>query len=307
MPLVSVIVPSYNIESHIRQTLDAILAQRGAELEVIVVDDGSTDRTCDLVESYGTRVQLLRQANAGVCAARNRGWRTARGDYLCFVDHDDVWHPDKLALQLAEFARDPDLGLVYTDFVFWSPDAKGEYPAPESVWRDTPGLDEDLSGWVYHQLLLDCWVLTSTAMIRREALERCGGFDEALPYSEDWDLWLRLSREYRFAKLRQVTTLYRQIPTQGSRRFRARDYRTELLTAAAARWGEASPDGRRSPSGVFRRRLSQYHMGHGFSCLKAEEMALARSSFMAAWSVRRMSIKPLIYLVAALLGWRPSW
>src|SRR6218665_1043878 len=230
MPAVTVIIPSFNIEQHIAQTLDSVLAQRYPDIELIVVDDGSSDGTLDIVRRYidrfGERVRLITQANAGVSVARNHGLREARGEFIAFMDHDDVWLPDKIELQMTEFERDPSLGLVCSWFKPWLPDAAGHYPDPALFHEIKPGLDPENSGWVYTQLMIDSWVLTSAALIRRSALERCGSFDDQLPYSEEWDLWLRLSREYRFAMLNQVTTLYRQLPSQGSRKFRELDYRS---------------------------------------------------------------------------------
>ncbi|MCH7342792.1 glycosyltransferase family 2 protein [Pelomonas sp. CA6] len=307
--MVSVIVPSFNAERHLRETLDAILAQQaeGLVLEVIVVDDGSSDASVAIAAAYGERLRLVRQANAGVSRARNLGLSLARGEFVCFVDHDDVWLPGKLAAQLAEFERDPGLGVVYSRFAVWHPDPAGRYPPPASLAEERPGLDEAESGWIYPVLLLDSVVLTSCAMARRERLAACGGFDESLPYSEDWDLWLRLSRQCRFAKLARVTTLYRQQPTQGSRHFRAIDYRTRLLEGAVRRWGLVSPDGGRLDRRRFRHQLARYHMDFGYVCLKAGERALGRRAFVKAWRHRPAWARPWICWLASCLGWTPKW
>src|SRR5687768_3824605 len=163
-PVVSVIIPTYNCEAYIAETVDSVLGQTFGNLEIIVIDDGSTDRTREIVASYGPLVRLITQANSGVCAARNRGIREAAGRYLCLMDHDDYWFADKLALQVQEMERQPQVGLVYSTFVFWYPDAEGRFPDPGS-YRTVPepsGVDEAFSGWIYHLLLLDCWVLTSS-------------------------------------------------------------------------------------------------------------------------------------------------
>src|SRR5688500_19764582 len=97
-PTVSIVIPTYNCEAYISETLYSVLGQTFTDLELIVVDDGSTDRTREIVASFGTSVRLLSQANSGVCAARNYGIREAAGRYLCLMDHDDYWYPDKLAL-----------------------------------------------------------------------------------------------------------------------------------------------------------------------------------------------------------------
>jgi hypothetical protein len=309
MSSVSIIIPTYNIERFIRQTIDAILAQSCKDIEIIVVDDGSTDGTRDLVRAYGAPVRLVEQKNAGVCAARNHGLREARSPFICFIDHDDYWYPDKLESQLAEMNRDPELGVVYTNFEFWRQDAQGQYPEPASFSRPQPATqtDPEFSGWIYPQLLLDCWVLTSTAMFRAEVLREVGAFDESLPYSEDWDLWLRISRRYRFTKLSRPSTLYRQLPTQGSRVLRPIDYRTRLLERAVAQWGLAGPDGKALSRSRFAAQLASYHQSYGFDRLKGGQRLLACQSFLKAFAVAPTRPKSLAYLAASLVGWRPRW
>ena len=200
-PTVSVIIPSYNCELYIAETLESILDQTFKDIEIIVVDDGSTDKTRQIVTSYGAPVRLVTQTNAGVCAARNRGIREAAGQYVCLMDHDDYWLPDKLALQLEQMQRHPEVGLVSLQHLCLVESRSGRRFSPSGNYKDESSgsaIDEEFSGWIYHLLLLDCWVLTSSALIRGEAFNKCGSFDESLPYSEDWDLWLRISREYPF-------------------------------------------------------------------------------------------------------------
>lgn len=308
-PAVSVIIPAYNCEAYIAETLDSVLGQTFGDLEVIVVDDGSTDRTPEIVTSCGAPVRLVTQANSGVCAARNRGIREAAGQYLCLMDHDDYWFPDKLALQVQEMERQPEVGLVYSTFAFWYPDTNGRFPVPAS-YRSGPepsGLDEEFSGWIYHLLLLDCWVLTSSALIRAKVFEKCGIFDESLPYSEDWDLWLRMSREYPFAKLKKTLTLYRQHPRQGNLVEREIDYRTELLTRAVEKWGLCSPDNRCITRHQFRQTMARYHRDFGIRHLASGNLKLANRSFLKSWLTSPARLKSLAYIPAGLLGWRPKW
>ena len=244
-PSVTVVIPTYNAQVFIEQTLRSVLDQSHGNLEVIVVDDGSTDSTCAIVEGIDPRVRLIRQSRGGVCVARNRGLGEAHAPYICFLDHDDVWHSDKVRAQLQAFADHPDAVLVHTDYVMWRPDADGAFAPAASLFEPSPDVrvDADNSGWAYHHLLVDSFILTSTAMLRTSDVREVGGFDPALPYSEDWDLWLRLSRLKPFVKLAGRFALYRQLPTQGSRVARDVDYRTELLKRAIARWGTRSPNG----------------------------------------------------------------
>lgn len=308
-PAISIIIPTYNCESYIAETINSVLNQTFSDFELIVIDDGSTDHTRQIASSYGENVRLITQANAGVCKARNRGIREAAGRYLCLMDHDDYWFPDKLALQMDTMERHPEAGLVYSTFNWWFPDANGAFPPAEAYIEDPcpEGIDEDFSGWIYHLLLLDCWVLTSSALIRAEVFGRCGMFDESLPYSEDWDLWLRIAREYPFIKLKKSLTLYRQHAYQGNLVTRVIDYRTDLLTTAAEKWGLCSPDGRCITKQQFRRTISRYHRDFGIRHLLSGNLRIANRSFIKSWLTSPVSLKSLAYIPAGLLGWRPKW
>ena len=307
-PLVTVIIPAHNCEPYIDETLDAVLAQTLDDFELIVVDDGSTDGTRARVTARSDpRIRLLPQANAGVCVARNHGIREARGRYVCLLDHDDYWYPDKLASQVALLEADRRAGVVYSSFILWHRGADGRFPAPAAYDVGETGIDPDYSGWIYHQFLIDCWMLTSTAMFRREVFEQCGSFDESLPYSEDWDLWLRISQVYPFIKQTQATTLYRQHPLQGNRKVRDTDYRTQLLETAVRRWGYCSRDGRCTDVAAFKRQLARYHLSYGFGHLRAGNRLHGVKACVRAWRNATTDMRYLGYAMAALAGWTPRW
>lgn len=309
MPKVSVIIPSFNCEDYIAETVRSVLGQTVQDIEVIVVDDGSTDRTREIVAAFGMPVRLIAQTNAGRCAARNRGLREARGEFICLLDHDDVWFSDKLERQLAQFEVHPEAGGVYSAIIYWHADSAGHFPAPDSfdLHAYPDGIDAALSGWIYHQFLLDCQMLTSAALFRAEVFAHCGVYDESLPYSEDWELWLRIARAYPLIKLCRPTTLYRQHIGQGSRAVRDIDYRTELLTQAAARWGLCSRDGRCVSRRQFWRQLALYHAGFAGHHLQSGSLKIALRSFFKAWRCQPFNFKYLAYIPAALLGWKPDW
>jgi glycosyltransferase involved in cell wall biosynthesis len=188
-PLVSVIVPTYNRAAVLGRAIESVLAQTMRDLELLVVDDASSDETQALLARCGDpRLRVLRQAqNGGVARARNAGAAAARGRFLAFLDSDDCWAPEKLARQLAVFAvGPPGLGLVFTGIE--SHDAQGarEQARPEPSAR----------GFVFPAMLRRNVVLGggSNALLRRECFEIAGGFDPRLPACEDYDLWLRVSR-----------------------------------------------------------------------------------------------------------------
>lgn len=309
MPTVSVIIPSYNCEAYIADTIDSVLNQTYKDIELLVIDDGSSDRTREIVASYNHPVRLITQANARVSAARNRGIREAKGEYICLLDHDDYWFPEKLDRQLKGFQAHPDAGVIYSAFILWKPDRHGHFPDPVgidlTVYPD--GIDPDFSGWVYHQFLLDCWMLTSTTMFKADVFQRCGVFDELLPYSEDWDLWLRVSQEFPMIQLSRPTTLYRQHPEQGNRLVRDVDYRTELLIKSGQRWGLCSRDGRCLTRRQFRKQIAECHASYGLHHLRAGNSGEAFSALRKAWWVNPRRVRYLAYILAGSLGWRPNW
>lgn len=307
-PLVSVIIPTYNCENYILETINCILGQDYPAIELIVVDDGSTDKTQEIIESFGAKVKLLKQQNSGVCKSRNRGISVASGQFICLMDHDDYWFPNKISAQLKCFEDYPEAGVVYSSFTLWHADIQGKFPNPDNFTSSASGIDKEYSGWIYHLLLLDCWVLTSTAMFRSEVFHECGNFDEKLPFSEDWDLWLRISRSYQFLKINNITTLYRQHKNQGNKVVRPIDYRCNLLLRAYTTWGLCSPDGQCLTKLQFSRQLSLYHTEFGLSQLCSNgSLSIAIKSFLRAWLAFPLNIKSLAYLFAAIFGWQPNW
>lgn len=187
-PTVSVIIPTYNRKKLLARAIDSVLGQAFADFELIVVDDGSTDGTGQFLRCHGDpRIRCVRQANAGVAAARNRGIREARGRYFALLDSDDEWLPEKLALQVELFESGPDrLGLVYTGV--------------ESVRNgQVTSLDiPTVRGHVLREMLVSNVIHGggSNAMIRRDVISTIGLFDEHLPAMEDYEFFLRISRFY---------------------------------------------------------------------------------------------------------------
>lgn len=305
-PLISVVVPVFNGEQFIEETVRHVLAQTYPAVELVVVDDGSADRTLEIVESVAPSARLIRQANQGVSAARNRGLQTATGKWVIFLDQDDLWHPMQLEKQARWMSAHPDCAAVVCPYHHWRP-VQGQYPDPAGLWREEQdaGTDPDFTGWVYHQFLWDCWAQTSGTLLRRSALQAVGGYDETLAYSEDWDLWLRLSLQFPFATLRWPSVLYRHHEVQGSRTVRAQDFRTELLERYAAQHGLASRDGRRMDPARFRQILAGYHYSHGMLHMLHGQRGVSARSFLKAWKHQPTKPKLLALALAAAGGWRP--
>lgn len=185
-PQVSVIVPLYNLRDFVTDAIDSVLAQTipTDAVEIIVIDDGSTDGGGELVRRYASPVHYHHQNNRGLSAARNAGVRTARAPFLMFLDADDRILPEKLEAQLAGFRAHPDTDLVYTG---WRYIDESGHPLPQRGWSREQGN-------VLEHLVLGNLIHPHAALVRRELVEHAGGFDETLTSVEDWDLWLRISR-----------------------------------------------------------------------------------------------------------------
>jgi glycosyltransferase involved in cell wall biosynthesis len=202
-PLVSVIMPVHNCARYIAEAVDSVLTQDYPHKELIVVDDGSVDETPAILETYGKRLRLLRQQNQGAAVARNRALGVAQGELVSFLDGDDVWLPGKLRAQVSYLSNHPATTLLYGNWSVWHPDSAGQWPDPLRFADayDENSVDESGSGWIYTRLLLDSIVCTITAMMPTELLRAVGGFDEELRIGEDYDLWLRLSRQVEARKM----------------------------------------------------------------------------------------------------------
>ncbi|MBH1986337.1 MAG: glycosyltransferase family 2 protein [Burkholderiales bacterium] len=185
MPVVSVIIPAYNAEAFIGETLTSVIAQTLHDIEVIVVDDGSRDGTAKVVQSFPS-VRYIHKANGGVSAARNHGVAHAQGEFIAFLDSDDIWHPDKLRQQVQAMREHPDSDLCRTRLSIKPADLPGivsgqaRSDAPHTL---VPELGPSF---------IDPYFTTSAVMVRKSAFERVQGFDTSLRIAEDVDFYLRL-------------------------------------------------------------------------------------------------------------------
>jgi glycosyltransferase involved in cell wall biosynthesis len=200
-PRISCIVPVYNGERYLAETLDSILAQTHQSLEILVVDDGSTDRTATVAAGFGPRVRYCWQENAGEAAARNRGLSMAQTEFVAFLDADDLWHPEKLARQIARFQEQPEIDLCFTCFQnFWIPELAEE----ERRYHGSP-LSQPQSAWS-----------TSTVMARRSVFARVGNFsdDGSLTAGSESMIWfLRAQEEGAVMAVLPEVLMYRRMHT----------------------------------------------------------------------------------------------
>ena len=300
MPLVSVVIPAYNAEKFVLQAVRSVLQQCYQPLEIWLVDDGSTDQTAEIVRQHASIVKIVRQENAGVAAARNTGLRLARGELICFLDADDGWLPGKLASQVAYMQAHPEVGLLYHDWLVWRPDATGAYPPLPAIPPEcTDTIDNDQSGWIYHHLLLDSLVHTSTAMIRSQVIADVGLFDPQLKLGEDYDYWLRVSRQWQMHKLKAVYSFYRAVPGSLSNVPSPQNTEYLLVQNAVKQWGLAAPNGASLTPTQLNDRLAGMAFGFGYSHFYRGNPAVAKQAFLHCLRHKPLHWRALCYAAAS--------
>ena len=218
-PRVSIITPTYNREGFIGEAVESVLSQTFADFELLIVDDGSTDSTEERLTPYreDPRVKYFQQENQGQSIARNLALQHAQGEFICFLDSDNAWVPDKLEKQLAVFERTPEVEVVYGDII--TIDESGNELSRDNMARH--------SGFVAFQMLKDNFVSMNTAMARRRCFDELGGMGGKRRVADDYDLWLRFSARYRFRYIPEYFAYYRvmgdQISSDKSGRFESNE------------------------------------------------------------------------------------
>lgn len=207
MPTVSVVIPTYNRAHLLKRAIQSVLNQTYQDFELIIVNDGSTDETEEVIKTFADdRISYIRHdKNRGMSIALNSGLERARGEFIAFQDSDDEWIPNKLERQMEVFKNLPEhFGVIYTSFVHIKGDRRKLLPPSPK------------SGYIYSDILKErdtCWIAQPSVLIRKECFEKVGFFDENLPSLLDWDMWLRLSKHYHFYHLNEVLCKIHESPT----------------------------------------------------------------------------------------------
>jgi glycosyltransferase involved in cell wall biosynthesis len=286
--LVSVVIPTYNRAELLERAVNSVLSQTYPNLEVIIVDDASTDNTQDRIkdlQQVDHRIQYYRHlSNRGAQAARNTGIHAANGRYIAFLDSDNEWLPRKLEKQMALFSSKADsLGAVYCGY--WEVASRGDV------------LNEYLPhyrGQVYKQALNEWLTDTSTLVVRKDVIEKIRGFDENTRAYQEWDICIRLARECEFDFVPDCLTIYHQHALPSISKDHLRDaygylgvvdnYQEEILRQC----GKSA--------------LSQHYLKTGRLFIHAEQFDLARACFLKSIQYYPFNIKAMIHFGASLLG-----
>ncbi|OQY26343.1 MAG: hypothetical protein B6244_13890 [Candidatus Cloacimonetes bacterium 4572_55] len=215
-PLVSVIIPIYNGEKYIEETLISLYKQTYPVLETIIIDDGSTDRSVSIVEKIddvSCRRKIVSQQNGDVSRARNEGIKNAEGELIAFLDQDDLWRPDKIERQVSRFQKEPDIDLVFTDLVKFNDQGKSRRA------KDKDRLARSLTDQnLFAKLSQKNVLMPSAVMVKKESFIRAGWFDESFKTCGDYEMWLRMAAlGMKFRYLPEPLTLYRMHEVNASR------------------------------------------------------------------------------------------
>ena len=205
-PLVSVVIPTYNGAKYLPQALDSVLAQTYRPYEIVVVDDGSKDNTRAVLQPYLTQISYVYQDNRGEPAARNTGIRNSKGEFIAFLDADDLWHPRKLELQMNCFRQHPEYGLVYCLMQTFMGEPLPEFDRMEAPPSAVP------TGRIFSQLFWKPAFAPSAVLFRKSCIDSAGLFDEHFFIGCDYQMWLRMARHVQIGCVPQPLTLYRLHP-----------------------------------------------------------------------------------------------
>jgi glycosyltransferase involved in cell wall biosynthesis len=211
---ISVVVPTFNRAYCLERCLDSILSQTFLPLEVIVVNDGSTDETTGLLEKYGNKIRSFKIPNSGVSAARNHAIKQAKGEWIALLDSDDEWLPSRLEKQVDLLKHFPNLKLIHGEEI-WIRNGKRV---------NQKKIHKKEGGYIYQKCLPLCCISPSASLIKKEVLEELGGFDEDFPVCEDYDLWLKITAKYEVGYVPDpIINKYGGHEDQLSRKFFAMD------------------------------------------------------------------------------------
>ena len=284
MPKVTVIIPTCNRSASLRNAIASVLAQTFTDLEILVVDDASGDNTREVVEEFKeSSIQYIRHdANCGGAVARNTGITHSRSEYIAFLDDDDEWLPNKLEVQMKVFEHcSPQVGAIYTGHR----NVNRETGETIGIWRPLK------KGHIYEDLMKKNWVsTTSSVVLKRECLKNVGTFDERLPSFQDYDLWIRIAREYLFEYVDEILVTYYE-------------HRKKIWTnhGALEKGIDVMVD-KYAQSKELKKNFSYHYLGLGERCLMNGDMKKGRELLRKGMELYPFEIKHYLNWGVSLLG-----
>lgn len=285
MPCVSIIIPTYNSSGFIVDALSSITNNDINDLEIVVVDDGSTDSTIEIIKKQPVNIVLITQNNTGRGAARNNGLKHSKGKYIAFLDHDDLLEPTSISERIQYLEDNPDKGWVCTDAMEFDKTGDLRLFLNQFPWLD---LNEDH----FCQLLKGCFPLTSTVMIRSELVQQVGGFNTAIDYGDDIEFFLRLLLVSDIGLIRKALTRRRIHPTQGvSNTFDRWDSRVKIYSNFKPTCGVMSE--RQQVALQQALKFAYYKLGECY--WEKNDFLTARKMFLHSYTNSKYMLKAVLY------------
>jgi len=276
-PLISVIIPAYNAEQHIEEALHSVFNQTYPNVEIIVVNDGSTDSTLQVLNKYQSKIKVLTQNNLGVARARNYAAEEATGDWLAFIDSDDRWTPDKLTTQFNSLNKE---GWSHTNSIYFGFNQDGKTKRSD--------LSSLSGGLVFNKLIIENFITTSTVLINKELFLSHNGFDESLKALEDWELWIRIARTEPLHYNDEVLGEYRITPGSTSRKTR------EVLPLHIALINSIfSKEELAGHHKLKKQALSSSYNVHSYIAEDADDYAYSLQCAFSAWRNKKFNLSTL--------------
>lgn len=290
-PLVSAIIPTYNDAEYLCEAIESVLDQTYENVELIVVDDGSTIDPKAMIQKYMDRISYVRKQNGGVGSARNVGIQSSKGEFLAFLDSDDIWMPQKLEMQVRRFQEDSEPGVVFTD--------QCTFDETGIKSRSKTEMCQVFEGNVFEKLFSCNFVGISTVMIRRRCVERVGVFDQTGDIStiEDINYFIRLARHFLFGYVDEVLVKYRLHGDNMSTDFE-KMYRQDFINfeKLAVQFHDLNLKKAR----YFKKGKSAYHFDFGLCYFQRNMRKKAREQFFQAIMAYPGSTLPWFYFLASI-------
>ena len=321
IPLVSVVIPAYNAGRTLAQTLDSVLAQTYPNIEIIVVNDGSTDATVDVLHAYATRVRAVHQQNAGLPKARNAGCLSAKGEFIALMDADDLCLPERIAVQVGALRGRPDALLCSADFSAFNQNGRvadsyastyysaigGAARGLGSLYPERLELEIDASlrssseparldvyaGNIYRKLVHGNFVHPPTVMFRRRVLDAVGLFDEMLRYTCDWEWMVRVARTGPFIHVNRPLLDYRLSEAQMSSWDNNGGKGAVDVVSAATKMWNADPALRAEDRRQMRKDLGEFSLDAADALVDRNKTAAAKMLFQSAWRYGTLNLDSL--------------
>lgn len=316
MAHVSVIVPTFNNEKYLGETIKSILDQSYQPEDIIVVDDGSTDGTGKIVKSFGSKIKYIYQENQGLAVARNTGLANAEGKYFTFLDGDDLWMPENLEIKVAILGKDRSLAAVFSDFVLFSDGGvirergiTSQYPVfARTGWdfndifeiRERLNIDSGqeidiYKGNIFKSLLFGNFINACSIVGRKECQEKVGLFTPDLRTQQDYEYWLRFSKNYKMGYIDAPLVSYRRHPSQLTAHKNIVNIIKNVSCILAPYYRDLEEIFPGYDSVRFKERYANVYKSLGKAYLGKGENGEARDAFRMSYQIKKFSIFPLLY------------